>query len=301
MIRTVTGDVERIEGRILTHEHLQIDLSATKGEHVVLGPADREYVKADVRDVGDLGFGAIVDVTAPEVGRNPRVLAEISRETGVSILCSTGCYWEPRSESAIEATTEELSERMIKELTQGIGTDAIRAGVIKIGNNKNEADAVDAKIFEAAAQASIVTGAPIITHTSRPEQAFWQLEILQKCGAALDHVLIGHLDRADEDLLLDAAQYGCFLGIDKISYTWQKTDERRADFVRFAVDRGFGSQMIMSSDVARKARLKHFGGQSYSTTWLNFVPLLRERGIAEATIESILNENPNRLLRWRTD
>ena len=31
MIRTVTGDVDAIRGRILAHEHLQIDLSAQKG------------------------------------------------------------------------------------------------------------------------------------------------------------------------------------------------------------------------------------------------------------------------------
>ena len=31
MIRTVTGDVEAIHGRILPHEHLQIDLSARRG------------------------------------------------------------------------------------------------------------------------------------------------------------------------------------------------------------------------------------------------------------------------------
>lgn len=300
MIRTVTGDVKRLDGRILTHEHLQIDLSATKGDHVVIGPDEYAHVKADVAYVNQLGFGAIVDVTAPEVGRDPQALARISRETGVSIVCSTGCYWEPRSEWVAEAAVEDLAERMVEELTGDIDGAGIRAGVIKIGNSKSEADAVDARIFAAAARASMATGAPIITHTSHPEQVFWQIEALVRCGAEPGHVLIGHLDRADEDLLREAAKYGCFLGIDKISYTWQQTDERRAELVGFAVEQGFASQMILSSDMARRERLAYYGGQSYSFTWLNFVPLLRGRGVDNATIELMLRDNPNRLLRWQT-
>ena len=35
MIRTVTGDVDAIAGRILPHEHLQIDLSAQNATEAV--------------------------------------------------------------------------------------------------------------------------------------------------------------------------------------------------------------------------------------------------------------------------
>ena len=41
MIRTVTGDVEAISGRILAHEHLQIDLSAQKGPANKVGAAKK--------------------------------------------------------------------------------------------------------------------------------------------------------------------------------------------------------------------------------------------------------------------
>jgi len=40
VIRTVTGDVEAIHGRILAHEHLQIDLSAQKGPANKVGEAE---------------------------------------------------------------------------------------------------------------------------------------------------------------------------------------------------------------------------------------------------------------------
>ena len=49
MIRTVTGDVVAIAGRILAHEHLQIDLSAQKGPNNVIGQAEEPDVIADLR------------------------------------------------------------------------------------------------------------------------------------------------------------------------------------------------------------------------------------------------------------
>ena len=44
MIRTVTGDVDSIRGRILPHEHLQIDLSAQKGPANKIGEQEMDAV-----------------------------------------------------------------------------------------------------------------------------------------------------------------------------------------------------------------------------------------------------------------
>ena len=49
MIRTVSGDVGAIAGRVLAHEHLQIDLSAQKGPNNVIGQAEESDVIADLR------------------------------------------------------------------------------------------------------------------------------------------------------------------------------------------------------------------------------------------------------------
>ena len=49
MIRTVTGDVETISGRILAHEHLQIDLSAQKGPANKVGAGEEDAVVEDLR------------------------------------------------------------------------------------------------------------------------------------------------------------------------------------------------------------------------------------------------------------
>ena len=47
MIRTVTGDIATISGRILAHEHLQIDLSAQKGSANKVGTDEEDAVVED--------------------------------------------------------------------------------------------------------------------------------------------------------------------------------------------------------------------------------------------------------------
>jgi len=54
--------------------------------------------------------------------------------------------------------------------------------------------------------------------------------------------------------------------------------------------------LIVSSDVARRVRLHRHGGTSYGTVFSQFVPLLRERGVSEAQINTLLFDNPRRLL-----
>ena len=88
MIRTVTGDVERIEGRILAHEHLQIDLSAQKGPANKIGEDEVPAVVADLRTAKEHGLAAITDLSAPLWGRDPVALRTISERSGVLVVCA---------------------------------------------------------------------------------------------------------------------------------------------------------------------------------------------------------------------
>lgn len=298
MIRTVTGDVEKLPGRILTHEHLQIDLGGVKGPHVVINRDDLEDVIHDIEHLQQFGFGSIVDVTAMEIGRDPRTMAGISRKLDIAVVCCTGFYWDPYSEAIKDSALPTLTDALAAELSEGINGGSIRAGVIKIGTRSGEPGETEEKVFRAAVLAHQKTGAPIITHTSEPSQALWQVDALERFGADLSHVLIGHLDYSDNEFLLQVLKRGVFIGIDQISFTWKKPDEERAQLVKTACDNGFADKVILSSDVARKTRLKRHGGTSYSTVMLKFVPLLREVHVSEPTIEMMLTENPNQLLSW---
>ena len=297
MIRTVTGDIAEISGRILVHEHLQIDLSAQKGPNNVIGKTEEADVIDDLRKAKTHGLAAIVDLSAPHWGRDPIALRRISEQAGVAVVCAAGFYWDPFPEFVINGSVEALRDAMIAEVENGIGQTGIRCGVIKVGTARGTPGEMEARLFKAAAGAAKATGAAVITHTSSPDQAPWHVDVLTRVGMDMSRVVISHMGAArNVEELASIARSGVYLGIDKVSFPKGPTNVQLADLVREACARGLERQLILSSDVARRTFLHRYGGRSYSTVFADFVPMLRERGLSQALIESMLRDNPARLL-----
>ena len=57
---------------------------------------------------------------------------------------------------------------------------------------------------------------------------------------------------------------------------------------------GYINQILISSDMCRKHRLWSYGGPGYAHILENIVPLMREKGMTEESINTILVENPKR-------
>jgi phosphotriesterase-related protein len=298
VIRTVSGDVEVVVGRILLHEHLQIDLSAQKGPANRIGAAEENDVIDDLRHAKEFGLAAITDLSAPGWGRDPVALRRISEAAGVAVVAATGFYWDPFPPIAIEGSVEALRDVMVAEIESGVDATGIRCGVIKVGTNRGEPDQVAERLFRAAAAAA-ATGAPIITHTSSPDQAPWHVRVLERAGVDLSHVVVSHMGAAqDVSELTELARSGVFMGIDKVSFPKGPTNIELADLVRDACEEGLERQIILSSDIARRTLLRRHGGRGYCTVLKDFVPMLRERGITPAQIDTMLCENPARLLTF---
>jgi phosphotriesterase-related protein len=299
LIRTVTGDLAAVRGRVLAHEHLQIDLSAQKGPANRIGQAEEEAVVDDLRHAKEFGLAAITDLSAPDWGRDPIALRRISEQSGVAVVCATGFYWDPFPRIAIEGTREQLRDSMIAEIESGVGDTQIRCGVIKVGTNRGEPDSVAERLFRAAVGAALATGAPVITHTSSPDQAAWHVRVLERAGMDMTRVVISHMGAAQDVAALAAlARSGVLMGIDKVSFPKGPTNDQLADLVRDACERGLERQLILSSDIARRTLLRRYGGRGYSTVLADFVPMLLDRGIEPQKIETMLQENPVRLLTF---
>src|SRR5262249_49021324 len=173
-----------------------------------------------------------------------------------------------------------------------------RCGVIKIGTAREPNEPAE-RLFRAAAAAALATGAPIITHTSNPGQAAWHIQVLERAGMDMGHVVISHMGAArDVSELIEVARAGAVRGIDKVSFPKGPTNVELGDLVCAACDKGLERQLILSSDVARKTMLSRFGGRGYATVLRDFLPMLRERGLPEATIETMLCDNPARMLTF---
>lgn len=297
MIRTVTGDRAAVEGRILAHEHLQIDLSAQKGPANRIGAAEEDAVVDDLVDAKTFGLAAITDLSAPGFGRDPLALRRISERSGIAVVCAAGFYWDPFPDIARTGTVEQLRDLMIAEIVTGIGGTDVRCGVIKVGTHRGEPDAAAERLFRAAAAAAAATGAGIITHTSSPDQAAWHVRVLESAGMDMSHVIISHMGAAREVAdLVEVARCGALMGIDKVSFPKGPSNAQLADLVRDACAKGLERHLILSSDLARRTFLRRYGGHGYRTVFADFVPMLRERGVAPEQIELMLRDNPARLL-----
>ena len=74
---------------------------------------------------------------------------------------------------------------------------------------------------------------------------------------------------------------------------------RDADRVRGIVEliaAGYVSRILLSQDVCMKIELKRFGGPGYGHVLRHIVPMMRLLGVSQQDIDTILVENPKRML-----
>jgi phosphotriesterase-related protein len=295
-IRTVLGDIAPPAGPMLIHEHLQIDLSHNKGPETVLGPGDIDDIIHDlVAARRDHGLRVMTDLSVPGSGRDLQALRRISSESGVAVVAAAGFYWDPVHPDAISGSVDQLRKTMVRDIETG--EDGVRCGVIKIGTDKGDTSEPTARIFQAAALASNDTGAAIITHTSTPDQAQWQIDQLERAGANLSRVLISHLHNFGAvESIAPHARRGVRFGYDQIGFAKGPTYDDYADLVARTDAAGLLGQLLVSTDVARRARLSRHGGTSYSTLFTHFLPALRARDVSDAQIAQLIEDNPRALL-----
>jgi phosphotriesterase-related protein len=291
-ITTVLGQVDPADlGTTMAHEHLV----CTASEAQTLTADD---VLTDLRLVRDAGARTIVELTPGHLGRDVRALADLSRTTGLHVVCATGYYQESHYPKPLGAQTiDDIEAFLVGELVDGIEGTAIRAGVIgEIGTSVDRITAGEEKVFRAAARASLSTGAPISTHTGLGTMGREQVDLLVSEGLPLERVAVGHLDLVPEPDYHEAiARRGAFIQYDTFGKTAYQDDAARLDCVVEMVRRGFGDHVLLSCDISRPAYLEHRGGWGYVHLLRTIVPRLRDR-IGEAAVRRMLVDNPARFL-----
>jgi phosphotriesterase-related protein len=243
------------------------------------------------------GLRAVVDLSVNGSGRSAVNLRAISMKAGLPVICAAGFYWDPFPDVVFASSSEVLRDILVREINEGVDGTGIGAGVIKIGTSRGPIGPPAEKVFRAAAMASLVTGATVVTHTSSVAQAAWHLSTLLGAGMDPARILISHMGAADNvNQLIEAGRQGAMIGIDKVGFIARRSNAELADLVRDACEAGLENQIILSSDVARKDRLSRHGGSSYSAVFVDFFPMLRERGVTEEHIHTMMCANPRRLL-----
>lgn len=297
MVHTVLGDIAPEElGMTLMHEHVWID------RYEITGDYNKRLMDAPlvVRELGGFraaGGGTICDVTPPGIGRDPRMLQQISRESGLHIIMGSGWYTERfHRDEVARMSVSALAAQLIGEIEQGVDDTGIRPGIIGEIGSSTVMTPAEERALRAAARAQLATGLPLTTHAFGSNVALHQLEVLREEGADFSRVIVGHQDSIDDpDLHETIARSGTWLQFDLLHAENEWEIQRRADLILEVFARGLQDRLLLSHDVCMKSHLKAYGGRGYTAISEAFVPALETRGISEAEVQELLVTNPRRV------
>ena len=299
-VRTVLGDIRPEElGVCDAHDHLFISSPQLPGQEL----NDARAARAELEAFGAAGGTAVVQWTPYGMGRRAADLPALSRSTGVHVVCATGlhqaAHYAPELLKEVRGT---LAEVFVSELTEGIGTSAVRAGLVKVAGGFHALDAHARWTMTAAAEAHHATGAPIAVHLEMGTGALDVLDLLcGELGVPPHRVILGHLNRSpDFTVQRQAAEAGCWLAFDGPSRAHHATDWRMPDTVHALAEAGFGHRLLLGGDTVVAGARSVDGGPGMPYLLRRVRPRL-EAAVGKEAVARILTENPGRAFAvdWR--
>ena len=260
------------------------------------------------------GGKTIADATTVDLGRNPSALQRISQSTGLNIIMGSGYFVKAVQNLKImdKRTEEDIAEEIVEDVLKGTAGTDIHSGMIgEIGCTYPLEDC-EKKVLRAAGMAQKEIGAPLQIHPGRSEDAPGEIvKILKDVGTDLHHTAICHVERTffEAKHRYTLAEAGCYLSYD----LWGREGYYSSDFgavdipndaqrmaqIKDLLSHGFGSQVLISYDIAYKCQYMAYGGHGYAHLLTNTVPAMRARGIGEELINDVLVENPKRFFAFR--
>lgn len=285
------------DGITLIHEHITIDLSGVKKNDDCNLNCFDETVQ-EFKQLYELGVRNVIDVTADGMGRNVDYVNQVAKLTGINIVQATGYYKEPfLPEYVYTMTIEELANKMIQEINNGIGESTTRAGVIgEIGTSNKSFEPLEKKVFEAACIAAKVTGSVISTHTTLSTMALEQADFFIERGMDPSKIIIGHQDLlGDFDQICKLIDQGFYVGFDTIGKNNYFPDEQRAEILYKLQESNRINHVCVSLDITRKSNMQYQGGIGYSYLFTDFIPMMKKKGVTDVSIQMMLIDNPKRL------
>ena len=308
VINSVLGPIDTADmGTTLMHEHIMSSSIGIPQNYPDI--LDRGYMKRIVDGLKQAkagGIDSVVDATTLDLGRDINVLAEASRCTGVNVIACTG-WWIEKTRFLTGVSIGRLARAFIRDIQEGIAGSGIKAGILKGASDKAGVLPHEATILRAVARAHHETGLPIMLHSYSPGQVGKrQIAILKEEGVNLGRVKMDHSnDTTDLEYLTWMLDQGCYLGMDR--YPGQGVSPMaRTKTLKALIDAGYKDRLCVSHDwslarhVASDSPIgsPHKRGKFNPHNYLyikNIVfPQLREMGISENVINSILVDAPRK-------
>jgi phosphotriesterase-related protein len=314
-VNTVRGPIDgRHLGRTLMHEHIFVlspDIEKTSQEWNEETEQSRAVAK--LRELKERGIDTLVDLTVIGLGRYiPRVAAIAEQVPDINVVVATGVYtynevpmyFHFQGPGTILGGPEPMVEVFVREIREGIGDTAVKAGILKCASDRPGITPGVERVLRAVAQAHRVTGVPITTHTPTPPEP-WGLEqqrIFKEEGVDLTRVVIGHSGgTVNTDYHQRLIDNGSYLGFDHFGLPGITLDQR-VDAVARLCDRGYAGRIVLSHDAMCFVDWFPRAVMDASSTWRwtyiadEVLPAMRGRGISEDDITTMLIDNPRAIL-----
>jgi phosphotriesterase-related protein len=299
-VMTVRGPVAGDAlGLTLPHEHLFLDLfRITRVRDGLLN--DETLAIQEAARFKAAGGSTLVEVTNHGLRRNPAALRRVAEATGLHVVMGSGWYREPYYDHDYIArrTTVDLAADFVAEIEKGDPGTGIRPGIIgEIGADWGWVSPAEERVTRAAARAHRKTGLAVTLHALESPVGLQQLALLKEEGADPRRVIVGHSDTWPDPEYHDAiARQGAYVQFDTIRGLHPYEVEKALRLVMEFLRRGHLRQLLLSHDNCFKSHLVGYGGNGYAYIPTRFVPLLEESGLGTEQIQTILVENPRRVL-----
>jgi phosphotriesterase-related protein len=258
------------------------------------------------------GIDTIVDPTVVGLGRYIPRIARIAEQVDVNIVVATGIYtyddvpnyFRIRGPVMGFDLPEPMVEMFVRDLTVGIGETDIRAAFLKCAIDVPGMTTGVERVLRAVAKAHLATGAPVMVHTApRHHSGLAVHEVLTAEGVDPHAVLLAHSgDSSDADHLSALADLGYLLGMDRFGIDIIASFDERVGIVAELAARGYAEQMVLAHDAScymdwiDPSLLPFLPNWHYLHITNDVLPALRDRGVTEAQLDTMLITNPRRWL-----
>jgi phosphotriesterase-related protein len=318
-VETVRGAIDVDElGTTLMHEHVFV-LSTEILENYGHAWWDEETRVADavskLRELKARGVDSIVDPTVIGLGRDVGRLHRVNEQVDINIVVATGLYtyhdlpfpFRARGPGTEAGGPDPMIAAFVGDIRDGIGTTGVRAAFLKCAVEEAQLTRGVERTLRAVAKAHVETGAPITVHTNPGRRnGLDVIRVFGEEGVDMRKVVLGHSgDSNDIEHLGELLDSGAILGMDRFGLDVYNPTDKRVATIAELCRAGHADQMVLSHDAScfldwypmpeeQSLLAAALPNWHYTHIHDDVLPALREQGVSDADIRTMLVDTPRR-------
>lgn len=309
---TVKGNVFSEDlGITLIHEHVLVDWigADSTGYHRWNRDEVLERVLPYFHEMAGRGVDTIGEFTPAYLGRDPFLLAELTRLTGIQIITNTGYYGAVGNRFipayVFDQSAEEIAAGWIDEFENGIEGSEIRPGFLKISvAEENPLSDFHQTLLQAAAITHLQTGMPIFSHTIGDIPAYEQVALLKENGVSPEAWVWTHAQTGSLEAVKELAEMGAWISLDNVRFEPNQEPKETGSLEWYAErlnelkNAGLLDKVLISHDAGWYDAGEPNGGdfRGYTDIFDFMLSRLVDTGFTDEEILKLLVDNPARAL-----